>query len=75
MMQNRIIPSLNDKYFLKSITTFMQVGAPAHVARQLKDLLRRSFGDDRMLSRLFRYAWPPMSPYLNPLNPPEPITM
>ncbi|GFU72082.1 uncharacterized protein TNCV_2976671 [Trichonephila clavipes] len=49
MLQNRIISSLADKHLLER-TIFMQDGAPPHIARRLKDLLRRSFGDDRVLS-------------------------
>ncbi|GFU87479.1 uncharacterized protein TNCV_2446131 [Trichonephila clavipes] len=65
MLQNRIIPSLADKYLLER-TIFMQDGAPPQIARRLKDLLRRSFGDDRVLSRHFHHAWPPRSPDLSP---------
>ena len=65
MLQNRILSSLTDKHLLES-TTFMQDGIPHHFARQVKDLLRSSFGDDRMLSRHFCYAWPTRSPDLNP---------
>ena len=36
--------------------------------RSPSHILRRSFGDDRVLSRHFRYAWPPKSPYLNPYD-------
>ena len=67
MFQNRIIPSLAHKCLLES-TTFMQDGSPPHITRQMKDLLGRSFGDNRLLSPYFRYAWSPRSPYLNPCN-------
>ncbi|GFT54178.1 uncharacterized protein TNCV_1798131 [Trichonephila clavipes] len=53
-------PSLADKHLLER-TIFMQDGAPPHIARRVKDLLRRSFGDDRVLSRHFHHAWPPRS--------------
>ncbi|KFM73360.1 Transposable element Tc1 transposase, partial [Stegodyphus mimosarum] len=43
-------------------------GAPPHIARRVKDLLRASFGDDRVLSRHFRHAWPPRSPDLSPCD-------
>ncbi|KFM63296.1 hypothetical protein X975_25949, partial [Stegodyphus mimosarum] len=46
----------------------MQDGAPPHIARRVKDLLRASFGDDRVLSRHFRHAWPPRSPDLSPCD-------
>ncbi|GFX20723.1 uncharacterized protein TNCV_77801 [Trichonephila clavipes] len=67
MLQNRIIPSLADKHLLE-LTIFMQDGAPPHIARRVKDLLRRSFGDDRVLSRHFHHAWPPRSPDLSPCD-------
>ncbi|GFV88846.1 uncharacterized protein TNCV_4608911 [Trichonephila clavipes] len=65
MLQNRIIPSLADKHLLER-TDFMQHGAPPHIARRVKDLLRRSYGDDRVLSRHFHHSWPPRSPGLSP---------
>ncbi|GFX90703.1 uncharacterized protein TNCV_3195211 [Trichonephila clavipes] len=65
MLQNRIIPSLADKHLLER-TIFMQDGASPHIARRVKDLLRRSFGDDRVLSRHFHHAWPPRSSDLSP---------
>ncbi|GFW99641.1 uncharacterized protein TNCV_3418741 [Trichonephila clavipes] len=67
MLQNRIIPSLADKHLLES-TIFMQDGAPPHIARRVKNLLRRSFGDDRVLNRHFHHAWPPRSPDLSPCD-------
>ena len=67
MLQNHIIPSLTDKHLLEG-TIFMQDGTAPHIARRVKDILRTSFGDDRMLSRHFRHAWPPMSPDLSPCD-------
>ncbi|GFV92937.1 uncharacterized protein TNCV_1693301 [Trichonephila clavipes] len=67
MLQNRIIPSLTDKHLLER-AIFMQDGAPPHIARHVKNLLRRSFGDDRVLSRHFHHAWPPRSPDLSPCD-------
>jgi hypothetical protein len=55
------------KHQLES-TTFMQDGAPPHIATRVKDVLRTPFGEDRMLSRHFRQAWPPRSPNLNPCD-------
>ncbi|GFT42100.1 uncharacterized protein TNCV_1668871 [Trichonephila clavipes] len=46
----------------------MQDGAAPHIARRVKDLLRRSFGDDRVLSRHFQHAWPPRSLDLSPCD-------
>jgi hypothetical protein len=67
MLQNSISPSIADKHQLES-TTFMQDGAPPHIATRVKDVLRTPFGEDRMLSRHFRQAWPPRSPNLNPCD-------
>ncbi|GFU73966.1 uncharacterized protein TNCV_3784811 [Trichonephila clavipes] len=67
MLQNHIIPSLADKHLLER-TIFMQDGAPPHIARRVKDLLRRSFGDDRVLSRHFHHAWLPRSPDFSPCD-------
>ncbi|GFW50786.1 retrovirus-related Pol polyprotein from transposon 297 [Trichonephila clavipes] len=67
MLQNCIIPCLADKHLLER-TIFMQDGAPPHNARRVKELLRRSFGDDRVLSRHFHHAWPPRSPDLSPCD-------
>ncbi|GFY32436.1 uncharacterized protein TNCV_3559441 [Trichonephila clavipes] len=39
-----------------------------HIARRVKDLLRRSFGDDHVLSHHFHHAWPPRSPDLSPCD-------
>ena len=60
MLQNRIVPSLADKHLLES-TTFMEDGALPHIPKQVKDLLRKTFNDDRMLSRHFHYACPSRS--------------
>ena len=64
MLQNCIITSLVDKHLLEN-TPFMQDSAPPHIARQAKDLFRKSFGDDRVLSCHFHYAWSPKFPNLN----------
>ncbi|GFV02800.1 uncharacterized protein TNCV_1592021 [Trichonephila clavipes] len=60
MLQNRIICSLADKHLLER--TILCRMALHHIARRVKDLLRRSFGDDRVLSRHFHHAWPPQVP-------------
>ena len=67
MLENCIISSLADKYHLES-KTFMQDGAPSHIAGQAKDFLHRLFGDDRMLSCHFCYALPSKSQDLSPCN-------
>ena len=67
MLQNSIISIQADKHLLES-ATFMQDGAPPHIPREVKDLLLRSFSEDRFLSQHFRYAWPPVSPDANPCD-------
>ena len=48
-------------------TVFMQDGAPPHIGRSVKELLRATFGD-RVISRHFEDPWPPRSPDLNPCD-------
>ena len=55
MLQNRIIPSLADKYLLYN-ASFMQDDSPPHIPRQVKYPLSRLFGDDRVLNCHFRHA-------------------
>ncbi|GBM44140.1 hypothetical protein AVEN_93780-1 [Araneus ventricosus] len=43
-------------------------GAPPHFARPVQALLRAHFGDDRVISRSFRTAWPLSSLDLNPCD-------
>ena len=66
-LQYLTIPSLADKHLLES-TTFIQEGASPHIDRQVKDILRRSFGDDSVMSCHFRYACPPNFPDLYPCD-------
>ena len=48
--------------------TFMQDGAPPHIATPVMTLLRSTFGDDHVLSRCFPHEWPPRSPDLTPCD-------
>ncbi|GBN56822.1 hypothetical protein AVEN_33068-1 [Araneus ventricosus] len=43
-------------------------GAPPHIANPVKQLLKRPFGNARIISRHFPTAWPSRSPDLNPLD-------
>ena len=65
MLHNRIIHNLANEHILES-TTFIHDDASPYIAKQVKDLLFRSFGGDRMLRRYFRYYSSPRSPDLNP---------
>ncbi|GFV65651.1 hypothetical protein TNCV_1051421 [Trichonephila clavipes] len=53
------------KHMLRG-TSFEQDGAPSHIATLVNDLLRTSFGEDRVLRSHFNHDCPPSSPDLNP---------
>ena len=65
LLELSIIPAHEARRCGKT-TIFMHVGAPLHIARCLKQLLRRYFGDERIFKRKFPTAWPPRFPDLNP---------
>ncbi|GFW00428.1 uncharacterized protein TNCV_692671 [Trichonephila clavipes] len=44
----------------------MQDEAPPHITRCVTDVLKHHFTEERVISRQFRYLWPPQSPDLNP---------
>ncbi|GBO02562.1 hypothetical protein AVEN_37061-1 [Araneus ventricosus] len=46
----------------------MQNGAPPHVHRSVKQVLRQSFTNERVISPGFPTAWPPRSPDLTPCD-------
>ncbi|GFY25113.1 uncharacterized protein TNCV_2693041 [Trichonephila clavipes] len=46
----------------------MQDGAPSHIARCVKDVLKHHFTEERVISRQFRHLWPPRSHDLNPCD-------
>ena len=43
----------------------MQDGAQRHIGYSVQHVLRQHFSDSRMISRVFRTAWPQRSPDLN----------
>ena len=55
ILQDRNISNFSDKHTMES-TTFMQDGALPYIARQMKDLFHRLFGDDRAQSCHFLYV-------------------
>ena len=67
MLQNNIIPELQARQALQTVT-FMQDGAPPHIALSVQHLLRSTFGEDRIISRCFNQSWPPRSPDLTPCD-------
>jgi hypothetical protein len=42
----------------------MQNGAAPHIELSVKELLQRSFGNERVISRQFPHSWPPPPPTL-----------
>lgn len=67
LLRNDVIPALQQRECVDSII-FMQDGAPPHIANRVKRLLRRHFGNARIISRHFPTAWPARSPDLNPCD-------
>ncbi|UYV66850.1 hypothetical protein LAZ67_4003095 [Cordylochernes scorpioides] len=48
--------------------TFMKDRGPPHISRGAKQLLKDTFGENRLISRHFIYQWPPRSPDLTPCD-------
>ena len=67
MLQNHLRPQLASKRRISS-TVFMQDGAPPHIKQEVKDFLKSTFSENRIISRGFPQFWPPYSPDLNPLD-------
>ncbi|GFX59766.1 uncharacterized protein TNCV_1778051 [Trichonephila clavipes] len=65
LLQNNIIPELQARQTLQTVT-FMQDVAPPHIALLVQLLLRSTFGKNRIISRCFNHVWPPRSPDLTP---------
>ena len=67
MLQNHVRPELRRRRMINS-TIFMQDGAPAHHATDVRRYLEATFGADHVLSRGCRRRWPPRSPDLTPVD-------
>ncbi|GBL72541.1 hypothetical protein AVEN_127817-1 [Araneus ventricosus] len=61
MLRDFVIPQLQQRGCLQDII-FLQNGAPHHVDRRVKQLLRQHFTNAWVISRHFPTAWPPRSP-------------
>ncbi|GFS73246.1 uncharacterized protein TNCV_4571651 [Trichonephila clavipes] len=46
----------------------MQDGAPPHITRCVKDVLKHHFTEERVISRQFLHLRPPRSPEINPCD-------
>ncbi|UYV75817.1 hypothetical protein LAZ67_13001433 [Cordylochernes scorpioides] len=67
LLREKVIPILQDRQALSEIT-FMQDGGPPHISRGAKQLLKDTFGEDRVISRHFIHQWPSRSPDLAPCD-------
>ncbi|GBN54214.1 hypothetical protein AVEN_55877-1 [Araneus ventricosus] len=67
MLNDFVIPQLQQRGCLQDII-FMLDGAPPHIDRHVKQLLRQHFTDSRVISRHFPTAWSSHSPDINPLR-------
>ncbi|GFW96553.1 transposable element tc3 transposase [Trichonephila clavipes] len=67
MLREQLIRALQERHCLET-TICIQDGAPSHITKPVKILLRDTFGADRVISRGFENAWPPRSPDLNPYD-------
>lgn len=66
MLEHFVVPQLQQMDALDHIT-FMQDGAPPHIARNVREFIQDRFGD-RVISRYFHHSWPPRSPDLTPMD-------
>ncbi|GFW41070.1 transposable element tc3 transposase [Trichonephila clavipes] len=67
LLRNKIIPDLQACPCLPHII-FMQDGAPPHITRCVKDVLKHHFAEERVISHQFLHLMPPRSPDLNPCD-------
>lgn len=66
MLRQHMVPNLprrNRRYL-----TFMQDGAPPHIYSPVRSFLSVTFGNTKIISRMFPQQWPPRSPDLNPCD-------
>ncbi|GBM66465.1 hypothetical protein AVEN_146293-1 [Araneus ventricosus] len=67
LLRNHVIPALKQRGYVDRII-FMQDGAPPHIGNPVKQLLKRHFGNARIISGHFPTVWPSRSPDLNPCD-------
>ena len=66
MLKSNLIPFLRQHHRASS-TWFQQDGAPGHVSKEFKSVIKKPFGD-RVNSREFPIYWPARSPDISPLR-------
>jgi hypothetical protein len=67
ILQNHVVPYLK-RHHLCFSTVFKQDGAPPHIKNTVKDFLKKTFGEQRIISRHLPQTWPPRSPDLSPVD-------
>ncbi|GFY34234.1 DUF4817 domain-containing protein [Trichonephila clavipes] len=65
LLRETVVPCLIQRGQIANVT-FMQDGATSHTANPVKAFLIQTFGEDRIVSRRWRYPWPPRFPDLAP---------
>ena len=67
VITNHIVPQMKrHRCFSKAI--FQQDGAPPHTAAETRNLLTKTFGEDRVIGKFFPFPWPAYSPDLSPCD-------
>ncbi|GFW50435.1 uncharacterized protein TNCV_2887401 [Trichonephila clavipes] len=67
LLRETVVPCLIQRGQIANVT-FMQDGATSHTANPVKAFLIQTFGEDRIVSRRWRYPWPPRFPDLTPAD-------
>ncbi|GFX04472.1 uncharacterized protein TNCV_900021 [Trichonephila clavipes] len=67
LLRETVVPCLIQRCQIANVT-FMQDGATSHTANPVKAFLIQTFGEDRIVSRRWRYPWSPRFPDLTPVD-------
>ncbi|GFU74329.1 DUF4817 domain-containing protein [Trichonephila clavipes] len=67
LLWETVVPCLIQRGQIANVT-FMQDGATSHTANTVKAFLIQTFGEDRIVSRRWRYPWPPRFSDLTPAD-------
>ncbi|KFM64536.1 hypothetical protein X975_10113, partial [Stegodyphus mimosarum] len=67
ILRDHVVPALQERHALP-VVTFMQDGAPPHIARNVKTLLLESCTEDQVISRGCKIQWPLRSADLTPAD-------
>ena len=65
LLRDHVVSWLQERYAL-FVVTFMQDGAPPHIAHDIKTFLLESFTEDWVISPDCKFQWPTRLPDLNP---------